>query len=271
MIKFIGNYRLTPLKTNGNSNFNWIFLPGGPGMGSKYLADFAKQLILPGSTYLVDFPGDGDNRNVPDINLKEWHEDLAKVAIALKPCIVVTHSFSGMLALSVRELEEVAAGLVILNSTPDNSWITNLAITAQLYNLPSTTIASFNLVNNPIDENLRLVFDACIPYLFAPDEIDLGLKLLDQCSFNAKTYLHLYQDFIPNFHHTWTPQNLPTLIIGSTGDKILPIKLFADNPNFARANITITELENNSHFPWLSDFAKLNTAFLEWMAENDIG
>ena len=40
---------------------DWLFLPGGPGLGSDYLFELCDALKVPGSKYLVDFPKDGFN------------------------------------------------------------------------------------------------------------------------------------------------------------------------------------------------------------------
>ncbi|AAY61672.1 hypothetical protein RFEPED_1650 [Rickettsia felis str. Pedreira] len=69
---FVRNYRLNKLKENSVCKLNWLFLPGGPGMGSNYLIDFVSKLDLQGSLYIGDFPGDGDNRNTEEISYEDW-------------------------------------------------------------------------------------------------------------------------------------------------------------------------------------------------------
>ncbi|WP_218460238.1 hypothetical protein [Rickettsia sp. TH2014] len=50
---FVRNYRLNKLKEHSVCKLNWLFLPGGPGMGSNYLIDFASKLDLQGSLYVI--------------------------------------------------------------------------------------------------------------------------------------------------------------------------------------------------------------------------
>ncbi|WP_367274373.1 hypothetical protein [uncultured Legionella sp.] len=50
-------YRINPIKED--TGYNWLFLPGGPGLGSQYLIEFSEQIKLPGAIKLLDFPKDG--------------------------------------------------------------------------------------------------------------------------------------------------------------------------------------------------------------------
>ncbi|MCC8406542.1 MAG: hypothetical protein LN560_02870 [Rickettsia endosymbiont of Sceptobius lativentris] len=63
---------------------------------------FVSELNLKGSVFIADFPGDGDNRNTEEINYEDWKEGLIEVVNKLTPCILVTHSFSGMFALTIK-------------------------------------------------------------------------------------------------------------------------------------------------------------------------
>ena len=66
-------YRINQISEG--SGYNWLFLPGGPGLGSEYLIDFCKRLKLPGSILLVDFPMDGTNKN-GELGIKYWQDGL---------------------------------------------------------------------------------------------------------------------------------------------------------------------------------------------------
>ena len=44
---------------------NWLFLPGGPGIGSESLTQLVDAADVPGTSWLVDLPGDGSNTNAP--------------------------------------------------------------------------------------------------------------------------------------------------------------------------------------------------------------
>ena len=40
---------------------NWLFVPGGPGIGADSLEELVGAANLPGRSWLVDLPGDGSN------------------------------------------------------------------------------------------------------------------------------------------------------------------------------------------------------------------
>ncbi len=261
---FIGNYRLKKVKED-NIKVNWLFLPGGPGMGSEYLNQLVTNLDLPGTLIIGDFPGDGSNRNLDEINYEYWKSGLIEVLNTLTPCILVTHSFSGMFALTVPELENILKGLVIINSAPSHNWQKVLADTATTYNLPNITNEVKALYNNPTDEQLKLLFQATIPYLFLQHEVQLGNDLLEISAYNVKTRIWADQYFHKTYTHSWIPNMLPTLIIGSHDDRLLPIKLFLQDEEWLRQNIKIVELRNTGHFPWLSYLTLVNEKMLDFV------
>jgi len=46
-------------------DLNWLFLPGGPGLGSESLHELVAAVQTPGTSWLVDLPGDGSNIDPP--------------------------------------------------------------------------------------------------------------------------------------------------------------------------------------------------------------
>lgn len=249
---FINNYRLQTITADNECPLNWLFLPGGPGVGSEYIVEFVKKLKLPGNVHVADFPGDGSNRNTADINYDSWKAGLLEVVASLKPCILVTHSFSGMFALTIPEIEDLISGLVIINSAPDYGWIQELEKTKEKHNLPDLSDAVSQFYSNPTDAELKIFFEANIPYLFADHEVNEGRKLLDAASANATTKLWVDQNFHLTYKHNWCPKQLPTIIIGSHDDRLLPMRLFLDQEEWVRDNIQIVQLESTGHFPFLS-------------------
>ena len=183
---------------------------------------------------------------------------LIEVVNKLTPCILVTHSFSGMLALTIDNLENLLVGLIIMNSTPNSSWTELLQETATKYNLPDITNDIEELYTNPTDDQLKTFFYANISYIFCEHEIPVGKQLLELCSYNIKTRIWASQNFYNSYKYSWIPNKLPTLIIGSHDDRSLPIKLFLENTEWSRPNIKIIELCDTGHFPWLSCFDRIN-------------
>lgn len=58
--------RLQYIRTESGGNYNWLFLPGGPGLGSESLTNLTQMLQLPGNIWHVDLPGDGSNLTTDD-------------------------------------------------------------------------------------------------------------------------------------------------------------------------------------------------------------
>ena len=104
---------------------DWLFLPGGPGLGSESLARLVKILRVPGSILLVDLPGDGSNTisGSPDA-ISRWPQALLEGVRLFHHPILAAHSTGGMYVLSLPELEPLLHGLILLDSAPDAAWRT---------------------------------------------------------------------------------------------------------------------------------------------------
>ncbi|WP_425519668.1 alpha/beta fold hydrolase [Streptomyces auratus] len=111
--------------TSGAGRGNWLFVPGGPGLGSESLLGLVEAAQVPGAAWLVDLPGDGSNRGGPALPAEpyaHWPGCLAEAAQALDEVIMVGHSTGGMFMLSVPELEGLLTGMVLLSSAPHAGW-----------------------------------------------------------------------------------------------------------------------------------------------------
>lgn len=115
--------RLQLIRSTAGANLNWLFLPGGPGLGSESLAGLTQIVKLPGSIWHLDLPGDGSNTTSNDWeSFSHWSKALLEAATALSNVILVAHSTGGMYALATPELSKVLRGLVLMDSAPDASW-----------------------------------------------------------------------------------------------------------------------------------------------------
>ncbi|AZL15760.1 alpha/beta fold hydrolase [Rickettsiales endosymbiont of Stachyamoeba lipophora] len=265
MNKFIGNYKLNQIRADAVSSLNVLFLPGRPGMGSDYLADLVQRLTLPGNLFVADFPGDGNNLVANKVDYEPWKDGLLKLVNEFSSCILVTHSFSGMFALTITELENILAGLIIMNAAPDKSWMKELGKTAKNYNFLDESKIFEQFYSNPTNENAEKIFYSSIPYLFLPHEEQEGRELLKHCFYNAQAKLWGDTVFHPNYEYKWYPKELPTLLIGSTDDRLLPIKLFDGYEDFVRPNIQKIVFEDTGHFPWLTKFEEINDVMLDFV------
>lgn len=63
--------KLTLQSSNTKMPLNWLFIPGGPGADSTYLAELVSLIDLPGNAYLLDMPGNGEYMVETD-SYDEW-------------------------------------------------------------------------------------------------------------------------------------------------------------------------------------------------------
>ena len=113
--------RLT-LRARTPGDLDWLFLPGGPGIGSESLLELVDTLDVPGTRWLVDLPGDGANTDppgAPDDPFAVWPQVVVEAAQAVPRPVFTGHSTGGMYLLSTPALEPLLAGLVLLSTAPN--------------------------------------------------------------------------------------------------------------------------------------------------------
>ena len=255
----------TGLKTQ---QYNWLFIPGGPGMGSEYLEDFVNKLDLPGKTWLCDYSGDGSNclHNKEIDYAKEWPLGLKDAIEQLEDVVLVCHSFGGFLTLSTPDIESTLSGLIILSSAPNQKYAHDLENQRIKYSLPDNTRIFLEYMNDSNNETLKNFFYASIPYLFSEGYYEHGALLLKDLPYNYKTYNWSRNYMSSNsMLPEWYPKKLHTAIITGENDYLIPIKWFKENEYFNRENITMHEIQGAGHFPWIENFQDTKQAIYDFI------
>ena len=263
-------FRFIQEKTVDGGKLNWIFLPGGPGLGSEYFKSLFELINLPGVTWRLDFLNDGSNRLNKDIDYEfVWSSGLINAVQTFDNVILVTHSFSGMFALTLLELENHLKGFVIMNSTPNKDWADGLAQRIKQNNFINTSDLQEKYWQDQTDDNLKDLMIACWQLLVNNDSKSKIQEIMTKdMQYNAAAYAWGHGVFHKQYQAKWIPQKINTLIIGGDQDILTPFNLFKKDERFVRDNITMEEIKNASHFLWIDqpepviklfqDFATLN-------------
>lgn len=163
--------RLQHQSTFGNSNLHWLFLPGGPGLGSESLIDLTRLLanVIPGSIWLLDLPNDGSNI-LENITTPNWRSALLQAVSHFENVILVAHSSLGMYAQTMPELENILTGLVLMDSAPDASWQISFETYRQQHHDTNISAAEIEYTKNPNNDTLRNLLTASTTYSFVTKE-----------------------------------------------------------------------------------------------------
>ena len=249
-------------KTNGAENYNWLFIPGGPGFDSSYFHSLLDILDLPGNVWLIDLPGNGSNiEEGISKNFDEWFEIFPSIIQKFENPILVGHSFGGMFPLLFPELENKLKGFVILNSAP-SLWLEAAVEYSRQFDLPDLSEEVADFTQNPSQQTFEVVLDACMPYYFPEATLEQGRELLLQVPIQYLPAVWWLRKAIElNFSAKWIPQAVPTLIVGSKFDCICPFSLFEKDKRFERDNIKLVYVENAGHFPWVEQPQDIVNAF----------
>lgn len=245
---------------DSGDGFNWLFLPGGPGLGSEYLEDFCAKLDLPGSKYLVDFPMDGSNTE-GKLDILHWKNGLIDLCKKFGNVILVTHSFSGMFVLSIPEIEKFVKGVVFMNTTIADTFFTHIENSKKRFNLPDLTDSLTKYHNNPTHEELKSYWEVYKYYCHTKQELTEGEKLGKKYIMNNVSYNFGIANFYPNYKAQWAPSTIPALTITSEQDYICPPDIFTMDERFTKENIMNVVITNAGHVPWLLHFDKIQSAF----------
>lgn len=256
------HYRIKPIFTSA-CGYTWIFLPGGPGLGSAYLEPFCAALKLPGSKLLADFPKDGTNSEGL-LNLAYWKKGLIDVLEKNEKPILVTHSFSGMFALDTPELESCLTGLVLMNTTSKNSFFEQISTMQQLHHLPDLTFAAAKYHLHPSSESYKAFWDTYKHYCFTAEELPWGETMIPLLAFNHKSYHYAIEHFYSDYQCRWYPK-VPTLTISSEHDFICPTNIFRADSCFQQEHILNKTIPKAGHWPWLLYSNEIQQCFNEFI------
>jgi len=254
--------RLRP-RTQRPGPLNWLFLPGGPGIGSESLHELVDSGDLPGTSWMVDLPGDGSNTNAPgapDDPYTIWPQVLLEAVDAVPNPIYVGHSTGGMYLLSTPQLENRLTGLVLVSTAPDSSWLPAFIAMTERNPLPAVTAATELYGKGPTDEHLAAIAVASAAWNFAPHTVDAGRDLLSRMPYNGSAVAWSEKHFDHTYAATWWPATLPTLIVSGSDDRIVTQHLW-DDDRYRGQHIVHAIIESGAHFAWIENPAAVKLAF----------
>lgn len=259
----------------GDSSYDWLFLPGGPGVDSASLASLVDALTCPGDYWLIDLPLNGTNDQhelTADQVCVQWPQFLEELVSQFANPVLVGHSFGGFLPLFCKGLELILKGLVLLNTTPSFESKLFEQVVAK-HNLPSLDEVKQQFIDNPCLETLRALYRKEAPYFFAPSNQKQGLdEVINKMEYCIATEHWWYSGGYATFSKIkWVPQTAPTLIIESADDLITPCGLFEEVPEFNRKNIQIKQISDAGHFPWMEQPQAINEVITGWFLADSSG
>ncbi len=254
------------MQSSEGRNFNWLFLPGGPGLGSESLFPLLNILELPGNMWRLDLPGDGSNTTSNNKeSFSHWSQALMEATGALTNVILVAHSRGGMFALATSGLEKNLAGLVLMASAPDMSWQDQLESRLVDYPLPEADKADEIYRKNPSNALLKECILSASPRMFFTKEgLKKGIQFLSALPFNYEVFQWAEEHFDPTYRAQWIPEKIPTLILSGSEDIAIPLEHFAERKEYNRSNILMKAIENAGHFPWIENPQSVIGAFNEY-------
>lgn len=259
------NARLQLISTTKGANYNWLFLPGGPGLGSESLHELTKLLHLPGTIWHLDLPGDGSNVTANNAqSFSHWSQALVQATQALDNVILVAHSTGGMYALSTPELQDNLEGLVLMNSAPDASWQQEFMQHVAAHPLPAVQALQKIYTQNPTNQTLKEITIASASYFFTGNNFEQKTAFLETLPYNHQVCDWSAEHFDQTYKARWIPKKIPTLIFAGQNDFITPLKLFTQSKEFERDNIVIKSIDHAGHFPWLENPGDVIIAFKEY-------
>ena len=233
--------------------YNWLFFPGGPGADAIYFQGLIDDLKLPGNSWLIDLPGNGSNtEKLPsNYNYDKWIDIFVPMVQGFANPILVGQSFGGMFPFMFPELEKILKGFVILNSAP-SLWLQEAVEYSKQFELPDLSKEMHEFTMNPNQKTFEVALNACLPYYFPAETLELGRSLLKDLPFQFQPAVWWQRKVIEmNFNAKWVPETVPTLIINSTHDCICPYLLFERDKRFERDNVRRKVIKNAGHMPWV--------------------
>ncbi len=260
-------YRAKLQSVNAGKALHWLFLPGGPGLGSELFSDLGLQLSLPGNAWLIDYPNDGSNQIFKENDFNSWRDGLIELLEAFDNIVIVAHSFSGMFVLSDPRIESQIKGLVLLNTSPNAKWMQSILQQAKQYQLPDLSSIQARYQDHPSNTLFKALTMACAPYFFSESDLEFGKAMLETLPYSHASYDWVGQYFHPNYEAKWIPKDTPTLIVGSELDHITPLSLFKNDKRWQKKNIVIECIEDAGHISWMTSVDKIKVLFDQFITK----
>lgn len=252
--------RLTPMRLAGPTDAHWnvMMVPGGPGIGAESLAGLAD--CLPGNVnaWGVDLPGDGSNVQSEPYAL--WPGVLLEAASYLPNTIMLGHSTGGEYILAVPGIERFAAGIVLVSTAPDASWMPLFERMCLEHPLSGYAQALSAYSADPNLETLTALCVASAPWnAHTPDGLVRVTDLLGRMPYNAQSVAWSDANFDRNYKASWFPKETPTLILSGVQDRIVAQHLW-DQPAYRAPHVCHARIEQAGHWPWLDQQAAVSAA-----------
>lgn len=260
-------YRITPISQSTHKH-TWLFLPGGPGIGSGYLAPFVEQLNLPGTKLIADFPADGGNEH-GELDLTLWNEGLVDLVRSLNKPILVAHDFSTLFVLNNPALETHLGGIVLMNGSCENSFVTHINHMRTQHQLPDLAQSTCAYHLNPITPLYQAFWQVYKFYYFSAEEQRLGNEMMAAFEYNNCAYYFGLYHFYPEYQCRWLPK-IAAMTIASEHDSICPPRIFIDNCAFQQTNFSHYIISNAGHCPWLKQLPQVQRCFDAFVSTHEI-
>jgi pimeloyl-ACP methyl ester carboxylesterase len=244
---------------------HWMLVPGGPGVGSESLHELADSIEVPGTTWMVDLPGDGSNVSPPGVTgdpFRAWPQVLLEAVETQRDVVVVGHSTGGMYLLSTPALEERIVGLALLGSAPSAAWMARFEETVRQDPLPAVTETSRLYEAERTPERLRDVVLASLPWNFSPEGVEAGREMFLRLPINPAAVDWSEAHFDRTYVAKWWPRQLPTLVMSGERDRIVDQSLWREE-RFHGPHVLHRTAPGAGHFSWIERPGDVRAAFHE--------
>lgn len=227
---------------------NWMFFPGGPGLGPEYLEGFLIEANLKGSIFVLKYPSPCKTETVVKY-LSKLNQDILEFIKSLPNLIIVGHSYGGMLLQCLNLKCDNIKKQILLNSSPTLECFSLAAKSAKTFSdseKRAIEIAENDFANDKNTANLRRLYKSWAPYYVPHAFLEDYFNMLDLTTFDVQLYEWGNSNFYEYFRtKTFLMDNI--IAINSKFDIICPSSLFHKQP------VQMNEINSSSHFPWISD------------------
>ncbi|WP_181160340.1 alpha/beta fold hydrolase [Streptomyces solincola] len=257
--------------SQSREGWNWLFVPGGPGLGSQSVAGLARAAEVPGTAWLVDLPGEGSNRGVPQVPdrpYERWPHVLLEAVEAFDDVVMVGHSTGGMFLLALPELEARLAGLCLVSSAPHAGWRQTFSQWAEAHPIPGLGRAAKAYAQDPNDDTLRALTLAAAEWNFTPTGLAAGRALLENLPYCHAAAAWADAHFDDTYQARWKPGNggPATLIVSGAEDHVVDQGLWQDDEASTHPRVLRRTIEGAGHFPWIENPQEVRAAFADLTA-----
>jgi len=253
-----------------------LLMHGGMGLDHTYFRPWLDPLGETAQLIYYDHRGNGRSTRLTDFTGTDhttWADDADTLRKHLghEKIVLLGHSCGGFVAQEyARRFEDSVAGLILCCTTPAMDYPDVIMANARSRSTPEQLPFVVKAFTEPFtsDEEMRTLYEKIFSLYFKSYDPGIGSRTIKAIQYNHPAFNFCASTWFSAFNsRNWLSKiAVPTLIIGSREDWIMPTAQGAERLHEGIPNSDMVVFENSGHFPFIEEKDLFIKTVGDWIA-----